>query len=436
MAATKLRNVRSRLRRRLIRWSAFAAAVALGWPGSSEGPPECAAVVLPALSPFVALGSALSIRSVGILALLALPLFLLAWSVRCGFCRFACPVGLLQDTLTSLRSVRRRHWIGAPAIGPCLLIATATGAVLGHPLFLWLDPLALFAAWLTAWRTPIAWIAVAGGLGLPALLIVELFWPGLWCARICPLGAGQRMLWQGHRLVVRLIRGRMHYAGPETSCGADSSGTVLLARRSRRHFLAAGAGVVGAAVCRGAYGPSTPLRPPGAASEEQFGGLCVRCGNCARVCPSRIIHPDVAGRWSAWMAPRLDFTHDYCREDCHRCNAVCPSGAIARLSLAEKSRRVIGLARLDPDTCLMALGRECNACVRVCPYKAIAVDNTLDPFSPRPRVDLDRCNGCGACESVCPTRPERAMRVRPVDRETGDQAETQGAFFGAFWFEG
>jgi len=104
--------------------------------------------------------------------------------------------------------------------------------------------------------------------------------------------------------------------------------------------------------------------------------------------------------------------------------------------LAEKSRRVIGLARLDPDTCLMALGRECNACVRVCPYKAIAVDNTLDPFSPRPRVDLDRCNGCGACESVCPTRPERAMRVRPVDRETGDQAETQGAFFGAFWFEG
>lgn len=411
MAATKPRNLLWRSRRRWVRWTALAAAVALGWPGGSQGPPGWAVVVLPALSPYVAVGAALSTGLVGILTLLALPLFLLAWRVRCGVCRFVCPVGLLQETLTGLMPRSRRGWPRAPQIGPLLLVATWTGAALGYPLFLWLDPFALFAAWVNAWRTPIAWMTVAGGLGLPTLLIADLLWPGLWCARICPLGAGQRMLWHGHRLLVRLTRGPAQQAGPDRLFGADPSRTAILARRSRRYFLAAGAGVVGAAVCRGAYGPSTSLRPPGAISEEHFGGLCVRCGNCARVCPSRIIHPDIAGRWSAWMVPRLDFTHDYCREDCHRCNLVCPSGAIAWLSLTEKSRRVIGLARVHPGTCLMALGRECNACVQACPYKAISVDSGLDPFTPQPRVDWDRCNGCGACESVCPTRPERAMRV-------------------------
>jgi ferredoxin len=26
-------------------------------------------------------------------------------------------------------------------------------------------------------------------------------------------------------------------------------------------------------------------------------------------------------------------------------------------------------------------------------------------------VDSRKCNGCGACESVCPVRPQRAIRV-------------------------
>ncbi|HOB97781.1 MAG TPA: hypothetical protein PKM43_03410 [Verrucomicrobiota bacterium] len=78
----------------------------------------------------------------------------------------------------------------APQIGPLLLVATWTGAALGYPLFLWLDPLALLAAWVNAWRTPIAWMTVAGGLGLPALFIVEILWPGLWCARIRNSGSG------------------------------------------------------------------------------------------------------------------------------------------------------------------------------------------------------------------------------------------------------
>jgi Pyruvate/2-oxoacid:ferredoxin oxidoreductase delta subunit len=144
--------------------------------------------------------------------------------------------------------------------------------------------------------------------------------------------------------------------------------------------------------------------------------VCVRCGNCAQACPSRIIQPDLAGGLAGLLAPRLHFSSDFCRADCHRCHQVCPSGAIARLALPEKRRAVIGSTRLDLDTCLMALGRECNACVQHCPYEAIAIVSGADGFSSQPQVDAARCNGCGACEAVCPVRPLRAIRVEATSR--------------------
>ena len=279
-------------------------------------------------------------------------------------------------------------------------------------MFLWLDPLAILAGGLNAWRTPLTGAAVMAGLGLPVLLLLEFCWPRLWCARVCPLGAGQEMLWQGRRRLRRVFAPRAPGARSGPSTGGRATAAVAFACQNRRGFLAASAGAVGATICRGAHGSTPPLRPPGALREEQFGGVCVRCGNCARVCPSHIIGPDLEGGWAAWLAPRLDFSRDYCREGCHRCNLACPSGAIARLSLTGKRGQVIGLARLNADTCLMALGRECSACVQACPYGAIAIDGRLDPFSPRPRVERDRCTGCGACEAVCPTRPVRAVRVK------------------------
>jgi formate hydrogenlyase subunit 6/NADH:ubiquinone oxidoreductase subunit I len=109
------------------------------------------------------------------------------------------------------------------------------------------------------------------------------------------------------------------------------------------------------------------------------------------------------------LAPVVSFASGYCKEDCNLCGQACPSGAIARLALADKRRQVIGLAAVDPTICLLASGRECTACIRACPYDALRV--LSDGFDTRPELERARCTGCGACEMACPVTPQRAIRV-------------------------
>lgn len=405
--------------RAVLRWGALVIAVILAWPWRTDA---SGAAVVPALSPFVAAGSVLALRTAGAMALLALPVWVLALLYPRWFCRHACPTGLLQETLEQWgrRSVRaeagrglpsrtgvandqppRRHAV--PAIGAWLVALTIGGACVGYPLFLWLDPLALFHGFLNAGRAPLSPAQLAAGLGLPLLLGLNLLVPRLWCQRLCPLGATQELLtWSRRRLWPR-TRGR-----PAGGQGADGL------RLTRRLFVGSCAGAAGALWINHAHAQHPAvLRPPGALAGPRFTGLCVRCGNCAQACPSRIIQPDFGGSGLAgWLTPRLSFEADYCREDCDRCGRVCPSGAIERLSLAEKRRRIIGPAQVDRELCLLAQGRECTACLKRCPYDALVLSSPDGGFTNEPRVELSRCTGCGACEVVCPVRPQRAIRVR------------------------
>lgn len=291
-------------------------------------------------------------------------------------------------------------------VGQWLALLTLGGAVLGYPFFLWLDPLAIFNGFLNAWRQPVALASLLTGLGLPLLLLLDLVAPGLWCRRICPLGATQDLLTWPRR-----------FQRTKARCLESNRVAVATdANRGRRWFLATCAGAAVAFAVRMVRGQTPPpLRPPGSLGEPRFTGVCVRCGNCAQVCPSKIIQPDFGtSDIVGFLTPQLLFDSDYCREDCHRCNEVCPSGAIARLSLAEKRRRVIGQAVVDFNRCLLAQGRECIACIQKCPFQAIAMRSTDGGFSNEPCVALDRCNGCGACEVVCPAQPVRAIRVQTL----------------------
>jgi ferredoxin-type protein NapF len=146
-----------------------------------------------------------------------------------------------------------------------------------------------------------------------------------------------------------------------------------------------------------------PLRPPGSVDEPRFAGLCVRCGNCIRACPYGILAPDAgANGIGGLLAPVVRFEGEYCREDCHQCTHVCPSGAIRSLPLEKKPTAPIGLAVLDSSICLLADDRECDVCARMCPYEAIEIVWNEEEYIALPRVDPERCPGCGACQVACP----------------------------------
>jgi len=114
---------------------------------------------------------------------------------------------------------------------------------------------------------------------------------------------------------------------------------------SRRGFLAASA-LGTAALAQGLVkltgpgrDPPRPIRPPGSVAEAEFLALCIRCGECFKVCPGPVLHPagleyGVDALWTPVARP----DHAGCHQDCNFCTQVCPTGAIQPLELAAKRR--------------------------------------------------------------------------------------------------
>ncbi len=169
------------------------------------------------------------------------------------------------------------------------------------------------------------------------------------------------------------------------------------------------------------HAPPLVLRPPGA-QFVAFSDLCIRCGECVRACPTQGLQASlVEGGWQNLFTPRLAPRLGYCLYSCQACSQVCPTGAIPALTLAEKQRTPIGLARVDRDRCLpWAYATPCIVCEEMCPIpdkairleEVIAVDGQGQPVTlQRPSVIKERCIGCGICEYQCPMGGEAAIRV-------------------------
>ena len=185
--------------------------------------------------------------------------------------------------------------------------------------------------------------------------------------------------------------------------------------------MAASVGLAAGLRCRATASAikAQAIRPPGAAGEDRFPWLCLRCGNCVRACPEAILYPDQAPeRVVGFLAPIVRFTSKYCKEDCCRCTEVCPSGALTALCVEEKAKRPIGLAHVDMSWCLLAPEngeRECAICRNACPYQAVKIDFNYDTYVSTPRVEPNKCPGCGACEAACPgtNEAQRAQASNP-----------------------
>ncbi len=365
------------------------------------------AVILPSLSPFVAICSALAIRTLSVITLLAVPLFIMAlWRGR-WFCRNLCPVGFLSENIRRLRRPANPNFTKAPLIGQWVVLLTLGGAILGYPLFLLFDPLGIFNGFFQALCRPFSVSSMVYCLPLLIVLTINFVWVGLWCSHLCPLGAIQVMLFRLWGIFRHNILILYRQESPDNN-------KVLTARRD---ILALGTGILAAVTTRKLFRGRAmkPIRPPGAIDESNFTAVCIRCGNCTRACPAGIIEPDPGGYGVAsFMTPTLRFENNYCQEDCNSCNEVCPSGAITGLSLAEKRKTTVGLAKVDMSICLLSEERECTVCVRICPYDAVKLAFSEEDYISIPKIDPDKCTGCGACEWVCPVSPKKAITIESV----------------------
>lgn len=185
----------------------------------------------------------------------------------------------------------------------------------------------------------------------------------------------------------------------------------------RRFIISLGLAAVGAFVLRFVPSPNRTvpklIRPPGA-TEESLAGKCIRCGECIKVCPTAAIQPaNSASAWESTWSPHLQLRRGYCDYSCNACGQACPTGAIAKMSLDEKRKQVIGVAVIDEKRCIpFAEKKECIVCEEMCPLpqKAIRLESGEGPAA-QPHVDEDLCNGCGICEHQCPLNGDPAIRI-------------------------
>lgn len=158
--------------------------------------------------------------------------------------------------------------------------------------------------------------------------------------------------------------------------------------------------------------------PPGASAN--FAEECLKCGLCVQACPYHTLKlarlSDPAPYGTPFFEPR-DVACYMCADI--PCVRVCPSGALDRKMENINDARM-GVAVVDPASCLSWQGLRCEVCYRICPVKDKAL--TLNPH-PRelskhavfvPTINPDHCTGCGLCVWSCPTQ-EAAINI--VDRK-------------------
>jgi polyferredoxin/formate hydrogenlyase subunit 6/NADH:ubiquinone oxidoreductase subunit I len=166
------------------------------------------------------------------------------------------------------------------------------------------------------------------------------------------------------------------------------------------------------------------IRPPGVLDEERFAQRCLRCFQCVRSCPNRIIKiSPLSGDPASAFTPRILYEEYGCDYYCQVCQQVCPNYAIPLQPLELKQRTPMGFARIHEERCVVyAEGTNCLVCEEFCPVpeKAIKVVTETRVVDGRetelrlPVMDLSLCIGCGVCQVNCPVVPDRAITVETI----------------------
>lgn len=155
----------------------------------------------------------------------------------------------------------------------------------------------------------------------------------------------------------------------------------------------------------------SPIRPPGAVDEAEFLALCTKCDDCKHACPHGSIVKS-GGRFGPLCNTPVIIPSE---KPCYLCDdfpciKACTTGALAPVANSREVR--MGKAYVDAELCYNAgedSGKMYPMCVLKCPLSGEAI-STEDS---KPVVDLEKCVGCGVCESAClVVNNQGAIRVR------------------------
>jgi len=170
---------------------------------------------------------------------------------------------------------------------------------------------------------------------------------------------------------------------------------------------------------------------------------CILCGECATICPLDALRMEIDGEEIATIVKNEAFpvllkeikvSKERCKPECEFiCQQECPTEAISVLSKGSKNKEAqlvdvqideslciyckrcqsacplnaiqvkkpfLGTVQLNVDLC----PEECRVCVDICPTHAAQLDE-----NGKPKVSLNFCVYCFACQKVC---PESAIRVK------------------------
>jgi ferredoxin-type protein NapF len=148
-----------------------------------------------------------------------------------------------------------------------------------------------------------------------------------------------------------------------------------------------------------------PLRPPWAVAEWAFSRLCDGCLACVQACREGILYRGENG------LPEVDFQFGGC-DFCAACLAACNTGALRQSSATQ--RKPFRYTLSIDGTCLTFAGEPCNNCAAFCDTSAIRIQRNGQGVA-TPVINLQQCNGCGACVGPCPLGNIRLSRPLPPE---------------------
>ena len=141
------------------------------------------------------------------------------------------------------------------------------------------------------------------------------------------------------------------------------------------------------------------IRPPWA-DLANFTEKCTACSGCISACEMGILIKGAGGY------PEVDFSQG--RKECSFCQAcvnACEAPVFRTVSEQPWQHKVEIEA-----SCLAFHGVECRSCEDSCESRAIRFKREIGR-SATPQVQLESCNGCGACLSICPTQSMKVLML-------------------------